>query len=147
MSYPGVSFGAGTTSCKKEANGDANIKVTGNKFELSLFNKSEYGKRLLRVKSFEVTCQSTENGTSTSFKLNGYSGFTLPSPVPQNHVVKIPGKRSTDAPVARLVLNKYDSKDGASSLTAMRIVLDPQDAYGAIGGTVDVGVTACAPTW
>ncbi|GAA2790988.1 hypothetical protein [Crossiella cryophila] len=148
VTYPGVSFGAGTTACNKEPNGDANILVKGNKFELNLFNTTEYGRRLIRVKTFEATCKSTENGTQAGFKLGGYSGFSLPNPVPSGHVVMVPGKNSTKPPVAKIIVNKSETDgQGAISLTAMRIVLDPQDGYGDIGGTINVGVTACKPTW
>ncbi|MGO1051873.1 hypothetical protein [Crossiella sp. CA198] len=146
VSYPGVSFGIGSTACNKDADGNANIKVTGNKFELNLFNKSEYGRRLIRVKTFEATCKSTENSTQAGFKLGGYSGFTLPNPVPQNHVVLVPGKTGMP-PVAKIMVNKVETDQGAIAMTAMHITLDPDDGYGAIGGTITVGATACAPTW
>ncbi|MCO1580041.1 hypothetical protein M8C13_30235 [Crossiella sp. SN42] len=146
VSYPGVRFGSGTTTCNQDAAGNADIKVAGNTFELSLFNKAEYGRRLIRVRSFEATCKSTENGTSAGWKLGGYSGFTLPSPVPQNHVVTVPGKTGMP-PVAKIVVNKVETDQGAIALTAMHITLDPDDGYGAIGGTITVGATACAPTW
>lgn len=146
-SYPGVSFGAGSTACNKDADGNANIKVTGNKFELSLFNKSEYGRRLIRVRGFEATCTSTQNSTKASFKLNGYSGFALPNPVPANHEVLVPGKTAAAPPVAKITVNKVETDQGAIAMTAMHIVLDPQDGYGPIGGTITVGATACAPTW
>jgi hypothetical protein len=142
----GISFGGGTSSCvvtvvdPETQVTTSKSQATGKDFELSAL--VSVGGPRIRLRSYEVTCTATQDGTNASWKFGGMTGIgALPSPVPENYPKAI---TKNGAVLANAVFNIVDKPgDGSVALTMLRIDFAPASG---ITGSVTLGSTACSPT-
>lgn len=138
-----ASYGRAETSCVRE-DGRASAEVSGQRFSTSVLE--QYGGPKLRVRSYSASCRTTENGSTSSMRIGGVTGFDVPEEIPPNHEVLIPGENENDPPMARVVLNEFtapEPPDGSMSMSAVRIELFPEG--GPVTGDIRVGSSSCAP--
>jgi len=142
-----VEFAGGTTSCTvNQSNGVARASVTGGRFRLDGLRQFG-GPRTIRMTSFSASCETTETGSSARFQFRGLTGLTVPSSIPPNHVVTIPG-RAGAPPVATVTFNETlipDPPDGSMTVNLMHFRLFPQGPADEVGGDIVVGSVSCAP--
>lgn len=140
-----VRFGSGSTSCTVDQDtGVATASVTGGRFQLDL---RELGGPRIRMTSFSATCDTTETGSSARFRFSGLSGMTVPSSIPPNHVVTIPGP-SGEPPLATVTVNEKivpSPPDGSMTVNLMRFRLFPHDPSAEVSGDIVVGSASCDP--
>lgn len=140
-----VSFGTGTSSCGMTTDGAAKVTVSGRRFTLD--GLRAYGGPLIKIASWSASCTTTENGSSSNIQLNSVSGIRLPSSIPANHTIMIPGRKATDPPVAKIMINEVllpDPADGSMTVNLMHVWLFPEGIALARGEAV-VGTVHCAP--
>lgn len=136
-------FGLGTTSCKRNDDGTVSVQVSGNRFETTILK--QFGGPAITARTFKSGCNSTANGSNGSMELGAVTGFTVPSSIPPNYTVTIPGANGAP-PLADIVLNELvvpSPADGSLVTHAMHIKLFPQG--GPASGDILVGTAACAP--
>jgi hypothetical protein len=137
-------YGLGTTTCKRNSNGTASVQVSGQRFETTVLQ--QFGGPVIRARTFKAGCDTTENGSSGSMELGSVTGFTVPTSIPPNYTVTIPGSTAGAPPMAEIVLNELvvpNPPDGSLTTHAMHIKLFPQG--GPASGDIVVGTAACAP--
>ncbi len=140
-----VSFGTGTSSCTTTENGAAKVEVSGKRFTLE--GLRAYGGPLIKIAKWSASCVTTEAGSSSNISLSSVSGLQLPSTIPTNHTIMIPGRRATDPPVAKIMINELllpDPADGSMTVNLMHVWLFPEGVALAHGEVV-VGTVHCAP--
>ncbi|HEY0450659.1 choice-of-anchor P family protein [Actinophytocola sp.] len=142
-----VQFSGGTSTCTvDQATGVATASVTGARFRLD--GLRQYGgPRTIRMTSFTATCHTTETGSSASFQFRGLTGLTVPSSIPPNHVITIPGAAGAP-PVATVTLNETivpSPPDGSMTVNLMHFHLFPQGPADKASGDIVVGSVNCAP--
>jgi hypothetical protein len=141
---PGTRFGPGSTSCRLNPDHTASVAVDGQNFDLRLL--SRYGGPVIRISRFTAACDTTPDyGIRTRMGFTGVSGVAVPSTIPANYTVTIPGAAGDSRPMAVVVLNEVVSPppDGVLAVNAMHIKVFPQG--GPAGGDVVVGSVRCAP--
>ncbi|WP_235999087.1 hypothetical protein [Qaidamihabitans albus] len=139
-----TSYGSGDTTCARDADGVSTAKASGRRFETEVLR--QFGGPVLRVRNFSAECRTTGNGSSGYVELSGVSGFRLPSEIPPEHTITIPGRAEGDPPMAELVLNELVAPtppDGSLTTHALHIKLFPQGGPG--GGDIFVGTATCDP--
>ncbi|PRX49269.1 hypothetical protein B0I33_103303 [Prauserella shujinwangii] len=139
-----TSFGAGDTRCARTSGGAATAKATGQRFRTSVLR--QFGGPVLRVRTFSAECRTTGNGSEGYVELGGVSGFRLPSEIPADHTITIPGRSEGDPPMAEIVLNDLVAPtppDGSLTTHALHIKLFPQG--GPASGDIFVGTAGCDP--
>jgi hypothetical protein len=140
-----VSFGAGNSSCTTTTAGAAKVEVSGRRF--SLEGLRAYGGPLIKIAKWSASCTTTESGSSSNISLSTVSGLQLPSTIPANHTIMIPGRLATDPPVAKIMINELllpDPADGSMTVNLMHVWLFPEGVALAHGEVV-VGTVHCAP--
>jgi hypothetical protein len=142
-----VEFAAGSTRCTSSVVAwTATATVTGGTFRL--LGLRRYGGPVIRLSSYRVSCLADADGSQTRFQFTGLSGFSVPSPVPRNHVVMIPGPAGSP-PLARVTVNEFltpTPTDGSLRLNLMRIQLFPRTASAPATGDIVVGSVHCDPS-
>ncbi|HEY7597056.1 MAG TPA: choice-of-anchor P family protein [Actinophytocola sp.] len=143
-----LEFGRGSSSCTRDADtGVASAEVTGELFRLDALRA--YGGPRIRLTDYTVECATTENGSSASFHIGGLSGLAVPSRLPPNHVVTVPGSEPAAPPLARVTLNETvvpDPPDGGITVNLMHVRLFPDGgSQGDLGGEIVVGSVHCSP--
>lgn len=137
-----TSFGSATTSCANAADGTAHVGVSGQDFTTTVL--ARFGGPVIRFRTFESHCETTANGSSGEMRLSGVSGVTVPSTIPANYTVTIPGAAPTGRPLAVVVFNEATyPTDGSLGITAMHLKLFPDG--GPARGDIVVGAVSCAP--
>ncbi|NKQ54841.1 hypothetical protein HFP15_18310 [Amycolatopsis sp. K13G38] len=137
-------YGLGTTTCTRNPNGTASVKVEGQRFETSVLR--QFGGPVITVRTFKAGCDTTQNGSSGYMELGAVSGFTVPQNIPANYTTTIPGKTADAPPMAEIVLNELivpTPADGSLVTNALHIKLFPQG--GPASGDILVGSATCAP--
>jgi hypothetical protein len=137
-------FGTATTTCTRNTGGTAGVTVSGASFETRIL--SRYGGPVIRARTFKAACDTVENGSRGQIALSGITGFTVPSTIPANYTVTIPGASPDTRPMAVIVLNELivpEPSDGSMVTNAMHIKLFPDG--GPASGDIVVGNAACAP--
>ncbi|HKS47270.1 MAG TPA: choice-of-anchor P family protein [Amycolatopsis sp.] len=137
-------FGSATTSCKRNADSTASVSVSGERFETTVL--APYGGPAIKVKTFKASCDTTENGSRGQIQLGGVSGVSVPSNIPANYTVTIPGPTPSSPPIAAVVLNELitpNPPDGSLTSHPVHIRLFPQG--GPASGDIFVGTVACNP--
>ncbi|GAA1972664.1 hypothetical protein [Amycolatopsis minnesotensis] len=137
-------YGRGDTTCTRDANGTASAKATGQRFETSILK--QFGGPVIKVRSYTAGCTTTANGSSGYMEIGGVSGLTVPTDIPANYTVAIPGKNAGDPPMAEVVVNELIAPtppDGSLATHAMHIKLFPQG--GPASGDIMVGSASCDP--
>jgi hypothetical protein len=140
-----VSFGTGTTSCTTESVGVVRVAVSGKRFMLD--GLRAYGGPVIKIASWSATCTTTANGSSSTIELTSVSGLALPNPIPANHTIMVPGRRATDPPVAKIMLNELllpNPADGSMTVNLMHMWLFPHGVSLARGEVV-LGTVHCSP--
>src|SRR2546429_7620033 len=126
----GLTFGGGTSSCTTtvvDPDNDVTTtssKATGKNFELSAL--ISLGGPRIRLSSYSVTCNATQNGTNASWTFSGLSGIgSLPTTGPMNYTKPIT-KGGTGPVLANAIFNIQEIPGGGSmSLTMLRIEFAP----------------------
>lgn len=137
-------YGLGSTTCTRNADGTASVKVTGQRFETSVLQ--QFGGPVIKARTFGAGCNTTANGSNGYMSLGTVTGITVPQNIPPNHVITIPGTTPGAPPMAEVVLNELVvpvPADGSLTTNAMHIKLFPQG--GPASGDILVGSASCSP--
>lgn len=137
-------YGRGETTCTRDANGTASAKASGQRFETTILK--QFGGPAIKVRSYTAGCTTTANGSSGYMEISGVTGVTVPTDIPANFTIAIPGKNAGDPPMAEVVVNELIAPtppDGSLGTHAMHIKLFPQG--GPASGDIMVGSANCDP--
>ena len=121
----------------------ATVTVTGGRFRFDALRAHD-GPRI-RLSSYSAKCETMLTGSKTSFTFSGLSGVSVPSQIPQNHVVTIPGGPD-GKPKATVTFNETivpNPPDGSMTVHLMHIRMFPQG--GPVTGDAYVGTVHCSP--
>ncbi|MFI5609003.1 hypothetical protein [Amycolatopsis sp. NPDC051903] len=135
-------FGLGATTCgRKDA--VAQVQAGGQRFEADVLKR--YGGPAIKVRTYSAGCTTTQNGATGSISIGTVTGFTVPSSIPANYRVTIPGGEAGTA-LAAVTLNETvtpQPADGSLVTHAVHIQLFPQG--GPASGDIYLGTAACNP--
>ncbi|NIH82051.1 choice-of-anchor P family protein [Amycolatopsis viridis] len=137
-------YGLGSSTCTRNADGTASVKVTGQRFETSVLQ--QFGGPVIKVRTFGAGCTTTANGSNGTMELGNVTGITVPQNIPPNHTITVPGTTPGAPPMAEVVLNELIvpvPADGSLTTNAMHIKLFPQG--GPASGDILVGSARCSP--
>ncbi|UJW33142.1 hypothetical protein L3Q67_04935 [Saccharothrix sp. AJ9571] len=136
-------YGKSESQCSRAADtGFATSMVRGQRFETGVLR--DYGGPTIKVRNYSARCDTSANGASGVVELSEVSGIEVPSTIPANHTVLVPGDDGTT--VAKVVLNEMvvpEVADGSLTTHAMRIELFPEG--GPVEGEIIVGTADCDP--
>jgi hypothetical protein len=139
-----VTFGSATSTCTVDAAGElASVEVKGGRLRIDAL--LDHGGPRIRLYSYMARCNTTLTGSSSRVQFSGASGFEVPSELPANHVITIPGA-SGQPPLATITLNETivpSPADGSMTVNLMHVRLFPQG--GPDKGDIVVGTVHCAP--
>ncbi len=139
-----VTYASGTSTCTVDDAGEiAKTTVTGGRFRFDALR--QYGGPRIRLSSFSARCETTLTGSSSSIQFSGLSGVSVPSQLPSNHVVTIPGGPN-GKPKATVTFNELvlpSPPDGSMTVHLMHIRMFPQG--GPTSGDAYVGTVHCSP--
>jgi hypothetical protein len=125
-----------------EAGEIATVNVTGGRFRFDALRA--YNGPRIRLSSYTAKCNTTETGSSASFQFSGLSGVSVPSQIPPNHVVTVPGEAGK--PKATVTFNETivpNPPNGSMTVHLMHIRMFPQG--GPTTGDAYVGTVHCSP--
>ncbi|WP_020657341.1 choice-of-anchor P family protein [Amycolatopsis benzoatilytica] len=136
-------FGFGGTVCGR--NGPiAEAQAGGQRFESDFL--ARYGGPKLKVRTYAVNCSTTADAGSTgSMSIGEVAGFTVPSSIPANYRITVPGGPAGTA-LATITLNETVTPtpaDGSLVTHAVHVKLFPQG--GPASGDIYLGTAACNP--
>ncbi|HEY2059799.1 hypothetical protein [Amycolatopsis sp. NBC_01480] len=135
-------FGLGGTTCgRKDA--VTTVQAGGQRFESDVLKR--YGGPVLKVRTYSVGCSTTQNGSTGDVSIGTVEGITVPSSIPANYRVAIPGGAAGTA-LATVTLNETvtpQPADGSLVTHAVHIQLFPQG--GPASGDIYLGTAACNP--
>lgn len=145
VSVPNVAtYASGTSTCTVDDAGEiAKTTVTGGRFRFDALR--QYGGPRIRLSSFSARCETTLTGSRSSIQFSGLSGVSVPSQLPSNHVVTIPGGPN-GTPKATVTFNELvlpSPPDGSMTVHLMHIRMFPQG--GPTSGDAYVGTVHCTP--
>ncbi|GAB1509074.1 hypothetical protein [Actinophytocola sp. KF-1] len=139
-----VTYSSGTSTCTVDDAGEiAKTTVTGGRFRFD--GLRQYGGPRIRLSSYTAKCATTLTGSSSSIQFSGLSGVSVPSQLPTNHVVTIPGGPN-GKPKATVTFNELvlpSPPDGSMTVHLMHIRMFPQG--GPTSGDAYVGTVHCSP--
>lgn len=139
-----VTYASGNSTCTIDDAGEiAKSTVTGGRFRFDALRR--YGGPRIRLTSFSAKCETTLTGSSSSIQFSGLTGVSVPSQLPSNHVVTIPGGPQ-GKPMATVTFNEAvlpNPADGSMTVHLMHIRMFPQG--GPATGDAYVGTVHCAP--
>ncbi|MTD57494.1 hypothetical protein [Amycolatopsis pithecellobii] len=144
VTFGATKYGLSSTSCTRATDGTAVVQVTGARFETTVLQ--QFGGPRITARTFKAGCTTTANGSSGSMELGAVTGITMPSTIPPNYTVTIPGRTAGAPPLADVVLNELivpTPADGSLVTNAMHIKLFPQG--GPASGDILIGTAACDP--
>lgn len=121
----------------------ATVNVSGGRFRFDALR--EYDGPRIRLSSYTAKCETTLNGSSSSFTFSGLSGVSVPSQIPSNYVVTIPGGPD-GKPKATVTFNESivpSPPDGSMTVHLMHIRMFPEG--GPTSGDAYVGTVHCSP--
>ncbi|QKV81584.1 choice-of-anchor P family protein [Amycolatopsis sp. Hca4] len=137
-----ATFGAGDTGCGRS--GAVSIaQAAGRRFRATVLKR--YGGPELSVRTFSAKCATTDIGSSGEVAVGAVEGVTVPSEIPPNYRIVIPGGAAGTA-LATVVLNETvtpQPPDGSLVTHAVHIKLFPQG--GPASGDLYLGTAACDP--
>ena len=138
-----VTYSSSKSVCTIDDVGEiATVTVTGGRFRFDALRA--YGGPRIRLSSYTAKCNTTLTGSSSSFQFSGLSGVSVPSQIPQNHVVTIPGQ--DNKPMATVTFNETilpSPPNGSMTVHLMHIRMFPQG--GPVAGDAYVGTVHCSP--
>ncbi|HWD01459.1 MAG TPA: hypothetical protein VG674_03205 [Amycolatopsis sp.] len=135
-------FGLAGTTCGRKA-AVATVAAGGQRFEADVLKR--FGGPAIKVRTYSAGCSTTQNGSTGSISIGTVSGFTVPSSIPANYRVTIPGGEAGTA-LATITLNETvtpQPADGSLVTHAVHIRLFPQG--GPASGDIYLGTAACDP--
>ena len=139
-----VTYSSGSSTCTVDEAGEiAKTTVTGGRFRFDALR--QYGGPRIRLTSYTAKCETTLTGSGSSIQFSGLTGVSVPSQLPSNHVVTIPGG-SDGKPMATVTFNEAlipSPADGSMTVHLMHIRMFPQG--GPTSGDAYVGTVHCAP--
>lgn len=139
-----VTYASGNSTCTIDDAGEiAKTTVTGGRFRFDALR--EYGGPRIRLTSFSARCETTLTGSSSSIQFSGLTGVSVPSQLPSNYVVVVPGGPD-GKPMATVTFNEVllpDPADGSMTVNLMHIRMFPEG--GPTTGDAYVGTVHCAP--
>lgn len=139
-----VTFSDAESTCTIDEAGEiAKTTVTGGRYRLDALR--QYGGPRIRLSSYTATCETTLTGSNSSIRFSGLSGVEVPSQLPSNYVVTIPGANGAP-PLATVTFNEAiipNPADGSMTVHLMHVRLFPQG--GPASGDAFVGTVHCAP--
>jgi hypothetical protein len=121
----------------------ATVAVNGGRFRFDALR--EHNGPRIRLSSYSAKCETTLTGSKASFTFSGLSGIKVPSQIPPNHVVTVPGGPE-GKPKATVTFNETivpDPPDGSMTVHLMHIRMFPQG--GPTTGDAYVGTVHCSP--
>ncbi|WP_051791024.1 hypothetical protein [Amycolatopsis jejuensis] len=140
---PAAVFGFGGATCARKGP-VASVQTGGQRFESDLLK--HYGGPVLKVRTYAVGCATTDDSGSTgSMSIGEVTGFTVPSSIPANYRITVPGGEAGTA-LATITLNETvtpQPADGSLVTHAVHIKLFPQG--GPASGDIYLGTAACNP--
>jgi hypothetical protein len=138
-----VTYSSSKSVCTIDDVGEiATVTVTGGRFRFDALRA--YGGPRIRLSSYTAKCNTTLTGSGSSFQFSGLSGVSVPSQIPQNHVVTIPGQ--DNKPMATVTFNETilpSPPNGSMTVHLMHIRMFPQG--GPVAGDAYVGTVHCSP--
>jgi hypothetical protein len=139
-----VTFSDSKSVCTIDDVGEiATATVTGGRFRFDALR--QYNGPRIRLSSYTAKCETTLTGSKSSFQFSGLSGISVPSQIPANHVVTIPGGPD-GKPKATVTFNETylpNPADGSMTVHLMHIRLFPEG--GPTTGDAYVGTVHCSP--
>ncbi|WP_233573789.1 hypothetical protein [Amycolatopsis panacis] len=135
-------FGFGGSTCGRTG-AVATAQGGGQRFETDLLRR--WGGPVLKVRTYSSGCSTTESGSTGSMSIGEVSGLTVPSSIPANYSITIPGGEAGTA-MATVTLNETvtpQPADGSLVTHAMHLKLFPQG--GPASGDLYLGTAACNP--
>lgn len=141
-----VEVGWGTSVCRKDAQGNVTVDVSGAAFATNVLRL--FGGPPIRIGHYSVSCSANRSGTRATMQVDSLLGAWLPTHIPPNYtlVIRVPGPPGA-RPLARIVLNEQTYSPGPNrSLTvnAVRVQLFPPGSTAAPGEFV-AGTVRCSP--
>lgn len=138
-----VTYSDSKSKCTIDDVGEiATATVTGGRFRFDALRA--YGGPRIRLSSYSAKCNTTLTGSSSSFQFSGLSGVSVPSQIPSNYVVTIPGQNNK--PMATVTFNETvvpNPPNGGMTVHLMHIRMFPQG--GPVAGDAYVGSVHCSP--
>jgi len=139
-----VTYSDSKSTCTIDDVGEiATVNVSGGRFRFDAL--LQYGGPRIRLASYTAKCETTLTGAGSSFTFSGLSGVRVPSQIPSNYVVTVPGGPD-GKPKATVTFNESvipNPPDGSMTVHLMHIRLFPQG--GPASGDAYVGSVHCSP--
>lgn len=139
-----VTFSDSKSVCTIDDVGEiATANVTGGRFRFDALR--QYDGPRIRLSSYTAKCETTLTGSKSSFTFSGLSGISVPSQIPPNHVVTVPGGPD-GKPKATVTFNEMHTPnppDGSMTAHLMHIRMFPQG--GPTTGDAYIGTVHCSP--
>lgn len=139
-----VTYSNSKSTCAVDDVGEiATVNVSGGRFRFDAL--LQYNGPRIRLSSYTAKCETTLTGSSSSFTFSGLSGVSVPSQIPSNYVVTIPGGPD-GKPKATVTFNESivpNPPDGSMTVHLMHIRMFPQG--GPTSGDAYVGSVHCSP--
>jgi len=121
----------------------ATVTVTGGRFRFDAL--LQYNGPRIRLSSYTAKCETTLDGSKSSFQFSGLSGIKVPSQIPSNYVVTVPGGPD-GKPKATVTFNETHAPnppDGSMTVHLMHIRMFPEG--GPTAGDAYIGTVHCSP--
>jgi hypothetical protein len=121
----------------------ATVTVTGGRFRFDAL--LPYNGPRIRLSTYTAKCETTLDGSKSSFQFSGLSGIKVPSQIPSNYVVTVPGGPN-GKPKATVTFNETQAPnppDGSMTVHLMHIRMFPEG--GPTTGDAYVGTAHCSP--
>jgi hypothetical protein len=139
-----VTFSDSKSVCTIDDVGEiATANVTGGRFRFDALR--QYNGPRIRLSSYTAKCETTLTGSRSSFTFSGLSGISVPSQIPPNHVVTVPGGPD-GKPKATVTFNEMHTPtppDGSMTAHLMHIRMFPEG--GPTTGDAYIGTVHCSP--
>ncbi|WP_410568342.1 choice-of-anchor P family protein [Amycolatopsis sp. cmx-4-61] len=135
-------FGSGDTGCGRSG-GTSIAEAAGRRFKATVLQR--YGGPELTVRTYSAKCSTTDIGSVGEVAVGAVEGVTVPSEIPANYRIVIPGGAAGTA-LATVTLNETvtpQPPDGSLVTHAVHIKLFPQG--GPASGDIYLGTAACDP--
>jgi len=136
-------FSFGGTVCGRKGP-IADVQAGGQRFESGFLTR--YGGPRLKVRTYSAGCATTtDSGSTGSMSIGEVSGFLVPSSIPANYRITVPGGAAGTA-LATITLNETVTPtpaDGSLVTHAVHVKLFPQG--GPASGDIYLGTAACNP--
>ncbi|HYQ63729.1 hypothetical protein [Actinophytocola sp.] len=139
-----VTYSNNKSVCTIDGVGEiATVTVTGGRYRFDAL--IPYGGPRIRLASFTARCETTLTGSRSTLQFTGLSGIQVPSRIPKNYVVTIPGGPG-GKPKATVTFNEVitpSPPNGSMTVHLMHIRMFP--AGGPTTGDSYVGTVFCSP--